>query len=61
MAIQETRQLPPKFIEELGDQWRKAGCVLGKNGKHIGIFYAAGKSGEEVRFFIEFEREIILN
>jgi len=44
-----------KFIEELGDEWRKAGCVVGKNGKHIGIFYAVGKSGEEVRHFIEFE------
>ena len=44
-----------KFVEELGDEWRKAGCVIGKNGKHIGIFYALGRSGEDIHHFVMFE------
>ncbi len=44
-----------KFVEELGDEWRKAGCVIGKNGKHIGVFYALGRSGEDIHHFVMFE------
>ena len=44
-----------KFVEELGDEWRKAGCVIGKNGKHIGVFYALGRSGEDIHHFVMFD------
>jgi len=44
-----------KYYGSIGDNVRKAGCILGKNGKHIGIFYSLGKDGNDIYHFLLFE------